>query len=312
MASAYAPYLVVLLSFLAVVFIVRAITEGMQGHRIKSRVDAVVEGTRSSKRRRLPRLDTAKFDNLIAALSRLSLPEQGWQTSEVALKFIRAGFRSATAPRTYYAIKSLLAIVFPLTAGVFLFVAMPSIGISRIGFIVVIIAAAGYYGPDMFLRSRTESRAKEMRETLPDLLDLLVIAIESGLGVDAALNRVSREIVRASPVLAEEFYLTSLEIRAGAGRIPALKNLALRVNIDDLSNLVAMLVQADKFGTSLGASLRIQSEVMRVKRMQRAEELAAKIPVKMLFPLIFFIFPALMIVILGPAMLSISATFGAK
>jgi tight adherence protein C len=148
-----------------------------------------------------------------------------------------------------------------------------------------------------------------MRETLPDLIDLLVICIESGLGLDAALNRVSREISRASPVLAEEFYLAGLEIRAGSGRVPALKNLSLRVDLEDLYNLVAMLVQADKFGTSLGASLRIQSEVMRVKRMQRAEEIASKIPVKMLFPLIFFIFPSLMFVIIGPAAIQVSAMF---
>jgi tight adherence protein C len=127
--------------------------------------------------------------------------------------------------------------------------------------------------------------------------------------MDAAINRVSQEIARSSKILAEEFYLAALEIRAGAGRSTALKNLALRVDLEDLHSLVSMLVQADRFGTSLADSLRIQSEVMRTKRMQRAEEIAAKVPVKMLIPLIFFIFPSLLMVLIGPAVLQISAIF---
>jgi tight adherence protein C len=168
---------------------------------------------------------------------------------------------------------------------------------------------AGYYLPDVYLRFRTNQRAKDMRDTLPDLIDLLVICTESGLGMDAAINRVSQEIARSSKILAEEFYLAALEIRAGAGRSTALKNLALRVDLEDLHSLVSMLVQADRFGTSLADSLRIQSEVMRTKRMQRAEEIAAKVPVKMLIPLIFFIFPSLLMVLIGPAVLQISAIF---
>lgn len=147
---------------------------------------------------------------------------------------------------------------------------------------------------------------------MPDLIDLLVISTESGMGMDSAINRVSKEIIKSSPTLAEEFYLSSLEVRAGSSRMQSLKNLALRVNLEDLNNLVSMLVQADKFGTSLADSLRIQSDLMRVKRMQRAEEFAAKIPVKMLFPLIFFMFPAVMIVLIGPAVIQISNVFGAK
>jgi len=161
----------------------------------------------------------------------------------------------------------------------------------------------------VYLRFRTNQRAKDMRDTLPDLIDLLVICTESGLGMDAAINRVSQEIARSSKILAEEFYLAALEIRAGAGRSTALKNLALRVDLEDLHSLVSMLVQADRFGTSLADSLRIQSEVMRTKRMQRAEEIAAKVPVKMLIPLIFFIFPSLLMVLIGPAVLQISAIF---
>lgn len=181
---------------------------------------------------------------------------------------------------------------------------------SHLALTVLGTAALGYYLPDWAIKTLTDRRSSEMRDNLPDLIDLLVICTESGLGLDAALNRVSREIARNSKTLAEEFYLAALEIRAGSGRVTALKNLALRVDLEDLYNLVSMLVQADKFGTSLAESLRIQSEVMRVKRMLRAEEMAAKVPVKMLLPLIFFVFPSLMFVLIGPAILRMSEVFG--
>jgi len=182
---------------------------------------------------------------------------------------------------------------------------------TRIALWGVILAGAGHYLPDVYLRFRTSRRAAKMRDVLPDLIDLLVICTESGLGMDAAIHRVSQEIRRSSQALAEEFYLAALEIRAGAGRSQALKNLALRVDLEDLYALVSMLVQADRFGTSLADSLRVQSEMMRIKRMQRAEEIAAKVPVKMLLPLILFIFPALLAVLIGPAVIRIGALFGA-
>ena len=148
-----------------------------------------------------------------------------------------------------------------------------------------------------------------MQDTLPDLIDLLIICTESGLGIDATINRVARDSVRNSPLLSQEFYLTGLESRAGAGRLTALRNMALRTNLEDLNGFVSMLIQADKFGTSIAESLRIQSDMMRVKRIQRAEEKAAKVPVKMLLPLILFIFPVLLIVLIGPAFMQMSALF---
>ena len=163
--------------------------------------------------------------------------------------------------------------------------------------------------PDFFLSMRTKDRAQKMQDALPDIIDLLVICTESGLGMDAAIAKVARDMARSSPELAEEFYIMGLAIRAGEARMSALRNLALRVNLEDLNDLVSMLIQADRFGTSLAESLRIQSEVMRVKRLQRAEEMAAKIPTKMLLPLIGFIFPVLLMVLLGPAALQMSKVF---
>lgn len=261
-----------------------------------------------------PRRDGAAklthFDTLIDSISKLSLPETGWQDSEVRLRFIRAGLRDPNAPRYFYAVKSFLTLILPslLLLGLSLFGSHMTLT-AKLSY-VVLCAAGGYYLPDMFIRSRTSSRQQEMQQALPDLIDLLVICTESGLGMDAAINRVAKEAVGSSVALAEEFHLVALEIRAGAGRTTALKNMALRTNLDDLNGFVSMLVQADKFGTSLAESLRIQSDIMRVKRMQRAEEIAAKVPVKMLMPLIFFIFPALMIVLIGPAFLQIGQVFG--
>ena len=251
----------------------------------------------------------AGWHAVMASLSRLSVPAGAWQDSQRRLQFIRAGYREASAAQAYYAFKTTFALVLPLLLGLALTLWWPATPFPRQAMYVVALAVAGYYLPDMYLRFRTHRRADDMRDTLPDLIDLLVICTESGLGMDAAINRVSQEIARSSKILAEEFYLAALEIRAGAGRSTALKNLALRVDLEDLHSLVSMLVQADRFGTSLADSLRIQSEVMRTKRMQRAEEIAAKVPVKMLIPLIFFIFPAVLMVLIGPAVLQISAIF---
>jgi tight adherence protein C len=246
---------------------------------------------------------------MLVSMSKLSVPEGDWQNSQLRLKFIRAGFRGPTAAQTYFAIKTILTLILPLLVTLLIGVLTPSTPYPRLALYAVSLAGIGYYLPDIYLRWITRRRSDEMRDTLPDLIDLLVICTEAGLGMDGAINRVSLEIARSSKILAEEFNLAALEIRAGSGRSTALKNLALRVNLEDLDGLVSMLVQADRFGTSVAESLRIQSEVMRMKRMQRAEEMAAKVPVKMLIPLIFFIFPALLSVLIGPAVIQISGIF---
>ncbi len=249
------------------------------------------------------------WHSLLLSMSKLSVPDGDWQNSQLRLKFIRAGFRGPTAAQSYFTVKTTLTLILPLLMALVILTWSPATTYARLALYAVTLAGIGYYLPDIYLRWMTSRRSDEMRDTLPDLIDLLVICTEAGLGMDGAINRVSLEIVRSSKTLAEEFNLAALEIRAGSGRSTALKNLALRINLEDLDGLVSMLVQADRFGTSVAESLRIQSEVMRMKRMQRAEEIAAKIPVKMLVPLIFFIFPALLSVLIGPAVIQISAMF---
>jgi tight adherence protein C len=181
--------------------------------------------------------------------------------------------------------------------------------LSKIALLLILVAALGYYLPDFYLSILTKRRMEDSQEGLPELIDLLVICTESGLGLDAALNRVSKEISRSHAYLAEELYLTNLEIRAGAGRNVALKNLALRTNLESVHNLVSILTQADRFGTSVADSLRSEASLMRIRRMQSAEEIAAKIPIKMMIPMVLCIFPSLFVVIIGPAIIQIRVLF---
>ena len=248
---------------------------------------------------------TRKIASVINILSKLSLPEEGWQNSSVQIRFLQAGIRSKNAPQYYFAVKTLLSMVLPVLLALFLRFIQPHSPVARIMIFVLLTAAAGYYLPEMLLRFITQKRIGRMRDSLPDMIDLMVICTESGMGIDAAIARISHEMAPTNPDLAQEFYLSGVEMRAGATRIEALRNLALRSGLKDLDDLVSMLVQADKFGTSLAESLRVQSNMMRSRRTQRAEEIAAKIPVKMLLPLILFIFPTLLMVLLGPAIIQV-------
>lgn len=303
-------FIPILLTFVSVVFFIFGLGKLFSEYQINKRVKQLTNQNQSTKKLVTASTTLSRnWTNLLRPLYQLSLPTDGWNATSSRLKFIRAGFRERTASSIYFAIKTLLFFGIPLLIIIPLVLLMPNKSLLSYGFYLLAAGAIGYYLPDIYLAYRTKNRAREMQESLPDLMDLLVICTEAGLGLDAALNRVSVEIRRTSLVLSEEFYLACLEIRAGASRMNALKNLALRVNLEDLHALVAMLVQADKFGTSLGDSLRIQSEFMRVKRMQRAEEIAAKIPTKMLIPLILFIFPVLLMVLLGPAVLQMGKVF---
>lgn len=256
------------------------------------------------------RKESAQFSLVVDFLSRLSLPRTAQNDSKTGLRFNRAGFRSAKAPSVYFAIKSALVM---LTLGMVFFLMpllSPKATLTQWLVMVLLMALAANFLPDAYLHWRTKNRAQRMQHALPDFIDLLVICTESGLGLDAAIAKVVREMQRSCPELCEEFHIMSLEVRAGAARMQALRHLGARVHLDDLYDLVSMLIQAERFGTSLALSLRIHSDVMRGKRMQRAEEIAAKIPIKMLIPLVLFIFPVLLMVLLGPAVMQLEKIFG--
>jgi tight adherence protein C len=306
--------LTIVFSGAAVAALVFAVYNWMVGNTFKKRLNQIVRHGRAPgstlARTSLSRsAGTPKVAKFIKILSTLSLPEEGWQSSSVTLKFLQAGIRNKSAPQYYFAVKTLLFLVLPALLALFLRFTQPQMPLLTTLLLVVVTAAAGYYLPELTLRFITSKRVDRMRNSLPDMIDLMVVCSESGMGIDAAITRLSREMARTDPDLAQEFYLSSLEMRAGSNRIQALRNLALRSRLEDLDDLVSMLVQADKFGTSLAESLRVQSDMMRSKRTQRAEEIAAKIPVKLTIPLGLFIFPTLLLVLLGPAIIQLIDVF---
>ena len=213
---------------------------------------------------------------------------------------IAAGYRSDRAVTAYYGVKVLMAIGFVIVAGfvsaniqnpVLRLLVWPALG------------AAGFFLPSLGLDLLVSRRQERIRFALPDALDLMVVCMEAGLGLDQAINSVSKELQLTHKDLSDELGLVTLEMRAGKRRVEALKNLAARTGESELSKLVATMVQADRFGTSVAESLRTHSEFMRVKRRQAAEERAAKVGVKLVFPIFFFIMPAIMLVAAGPGIM---------
>jgi tight adherence protein C len=246
-----------------------------------------------------------RLASVIQPLAKLSLPTEGWEGSAIRIAFINAGWRQPSAPTIFFGIKTLLALSFPLIALTLSGEGLLASGVSRILFVLISASAVGYYLPNLFLRYKIAHRQRDLFESFPDALDLLIICVESGLGLDQAIAKVATEIEIKSKVLAQELQLVLMELRSGFSRETALRHLALRTGIEEIDLLVAMMVQADRFGTSMGDSLRVHADNLRTKRRQRAEEAAAKIAVKLLMPLIFMIFPTLMLVLVGPAMIQI-------
>jgi tight adherence protein C len=176
-------------------------------------------------------------------------------------------------------------------------------------FVPLLAAVVGYLLPELWLMWRVQARQHRLRLALPDALDMLVICVEAGLGLDQAIMRVSQELRITHPQLSEELQLVNMEMRIGKTRLEAMRELARRTGVEDIKALVAMLIQTERFGTSIAQSLRVHSDDLRMKRRQRAEEMSAKTTVKMVPPLVFFIFPALMVVILGPAVITLMRQF---
>jgi tight adherence protein C len=241
-------------------------------------------------------VDPAYSRAIVDALKRMGAvaPKGAKETGKLQQTLVYAGYRSREALIVFF--------------GVRLGVSLACFALLASGLVVhVNLALAlggcglGYLLSSMVLKRKAKRRQHRIRLGLPDVLDLLVVSVEAGLGLDQAIQRVGEELAFAHPDLADELRLINLELRAGKGRAEALRNLSERTGVDDISSLVTMLVQTDKFGTSVAQSLRVHSETVRTKRRQRAEEAAAKTGVKMVFPLVFCIFPAIWVVTIGPA-----------
>jgi tight adherence protein C len=237
--------------------------------------------------------------NVFVSIGQMIPAPKGKKASQDQILLIRAGIRSQSAVIAIRGMRLLGAI------GLFVLVIWTGLISFNPIAVPVIAAVLGWYLPDLWLSSRVKARQKRLRLALPDAMDLLVICVEVGLGLDQALLKVADEIQTAHPALGAELHLVNLEMRVGKTRLDALRELAQRTGLDDIKVLVGILVQTDRFGTSIVDALHNFSDELRTKRRQRAEEMGAKVSVKMVPVLVFFIFPALMAVILAPAILSV-------
>ncbi|MET0513835.1 MAG: type II secretion system F family protein [Nitrospiraceae bacterium] len=250
-----------------------------------------------------------QFYTLLEWLGRMNQPSnvEGVRTTRRLL--INAGYRSGKTPVFFLGAKLLVAIAIVLLLAMIPAKVLGFPSVSKLTFYYVLAAACGYYAPVLWLRRAIESRKDSLQRAIPDALDLMVVCVEAGLGLDQAIGRVGEEVKRAHPELSDELNILSLELRTGVTRQEALRNLAHRTDLEEVRNLVAILVQTDRFGTSIGQALRVHADSMRTTRRLKAEELAAKLPVKLLLPLIFFIFPSMFIVVIGPACIKMMRVF---
>lgn len=243
-------------------------------------------------------------------VANLVVPDDKWKQSRIRASLVRAGHRGEQAVSVFYLSKVFLALLLPLLT-VIPFVVDPTLASERMWVVVALVVAAvlGFFSPDLYLHHKEEARRQHLGEVFPDVLDLLVVCIEAGLSLDAAIKRVGEEFRHSSVDMSDELLLATLEIRAGKARNEALKALAERTDLDEMQSLVSILIQAEHFGTSIADALREHADDMRDLRIQNAREKAAKLPVKMALPILLFIFPALFLVILGPAVVQIYTGF---
>jgi tight adherence protein C len=296
-------YLYLLVLFVAVVGAVYSVAQLVAGNReMRGRLRGVT-GPAEADADHGSAEWRARVVKAASPVAKLATPSTEEEVSKVRAKFLHAGFRDPSAPVIFFAVKALLAILFPVLLLLFTNVrAAP--GYQPMLFLLL-AGAFGYYLPNGVVARLTAIRQRELFEAFPDALDLIIVCVEAGTSLDAAIARAASEIGLRSPRLAEELTLVGLELRVGASRERALRNLAARTGLDEISSFVAMMLQADRFGTSVAESLRVHADTLRVRRRQRAEEMAAKIPLKMLFPLVFCIFPSLLLVLMGPALIQV-------
>jgi len=308
----YVPIIVAAVGFLCLSLILLGI---LQYVRFRAKRHEFIEKVQTSSRKTsildIPEsLETVSSRNTVLRfLSAVGTRIAGEKVTDAARMrpmFLKAGIRRSNAAKIFWGAKILLGPALPVcfligraVYGRFLY----SHAVSM--YIAVVLALVGFYLPDIWVRIKTAKRKERIRDGFPDALDLLVVCVEAGMGLDAAIYRVGKEIALQNKTLSEELNLMTLEIRAGKLRRDALKNLAMRTDLQDVSSLATLLIQADKLGTSVAQALRVFSDTFRTRRQLKAEEMAAKIPVKLVIPMILFIFPSIFLTTLGPAAIRI-------
>jgi tight adherence protein C len=245
-------------------------------------------------------------ERVVEPINRL-VPPSAAEAAKLSKQLMQAGFRSHNAPLTYRAIHLGSMVVFPVLVGFFYVVTARPLDSALLPVLIAFIL--GFFIPRFLLNRMIKRRKLRIQWGLADSLDLMVVCVEAGLGLNSALIRISDEMREVHPDISQEFGLVNLEIRVGRSREEAFRNLAERTGVEDLRSLVAMLIQADRFGTSITRAIRVYANALRMKRRQRAEQAAQKAAVKLLFPLAVFLFPTLFIAILGPAALNLIDAF---
>jgi tight adherence protein C len=305
-AVALAFFITILLSFLAVMNYLRIRSNKRKLVRKieASRMDGEIfeKGINQSKK-------TGGLKNHIieffVSLGKRIFPKQSSDYSQLRPKFQKAGFRSQKAASVFWGIKAFLSLCFPIVFFVIMINYPGTLTLPLKIAVCFLLGFSGFLLPDVILNRIISKRSKSIFNAFPDSLDLMAVCVEAGMGLDSSLNRVAEEIEIDSKILSDELKLLNFELRAGKSRKQALEDFAMRSDLDDVRSFTTLLIQADKFGTSIAESLKVYSDTFRTKRYQRAEEIAARLPVKLIFPLVFFIFPSLFVVILGPAVIRI-------
>ncbi len=244
-----------------------------------------------------------RIQRWLEPLGHLARPREDWHHSPQRIRFLNAGIRQPTTPLLYFAAKAGLALLLP--AGLAGLLAFHTGALLLQGAFLIAASTAGYYAPNAWLGLRIRKRQRAIARALPELLDLLVLCVEAGLSLEQAVARVGREFAGACPALAQELHALSFELAAGSSRTRALRHLAQRVGLESVEGLVSLLIQAERFGTRVSDALGVQAAHLRRQRHRAVESAAATLGLKLLFPLVFCIFPGLLVVLVGPAFIGI-------
>jgi tight adherence protein C len=302
-------YGILLLMFLAIAILILAIAFIIKGNQsqTKKRLSKLVDKDGSLKSGGMPTKFLGQNQDTFAArvskpLHKLSSIENRNVRQKLQLTLVKAGYRSDQAIYNYLAAKILCPLLY---IGLFLFTNMIYNLQTEVVISILLLLVFGFFTPNLWVFLMTKTRQEKIIKGLPDALDLMVVCVESGLGLDMTFKRVGDEMLPLCKDLSDEFTLTTLEVRAGVSREDAFKNMNMRIGVSQINSLTTVLNQTSRFGTSLATALRVHADGMRIKRRQMAEAMAAKSTVKMIFPLVFFIFPAIFVVLVGPGAIQI-------